>query len=219
MKRFPIGPWSCTLLLSVGFVGGLSGCCATSQGRTKETSHPTAVAASGGIGGSVADTAKAEVVETYVLRSKENPKVVPDCSGASFAGAQKLAKYYGDLFSIATRGHDGRVANDQLERVGGITVCLNITDWYTPHNQQPGYYRAEFNGMTMEGEGKTALLFRDSPAEWVVDACNAAAFSKLPPGYSAGSVVANSIGDLKKKGKIGTGSFWVFRLIRQLPPR
>lgn len=160
----------------------------------------------------VATTGDGDPVRTFVLRTVEDPSVDPLPAGeCAFAGGVIL-NLRAHAWSIATRGSDGMVVEEQIQPVGDVRACAQVTFPLVEGSTAPFYARFDLAHGTYTANGSCRVTSNGVPQAGVVLAGCALRVQMGPEGFVGGVAASASVLTLGTIPGFATGSFWTLRI-------
>lgn len=178
--------------------------CDAGSGGTSSTLAPTQALASVG----PAD----DGVRVYQFRTEEDPAVTGAADFCASAPFTVNVRLNASAYSVRTRAVDGRVVNQDAQRVGTALACAQITNpAFPPGLQQNFYARFELPDGNYTAQGTCTLISNDVPVAGLVLAGCTLKLVDSPTGIAGGAAVSLSVFNPRRLPGFATGSQWTIQ--------
>lgn len=147
---------------------------------------------------------------TYIMRSIEDPSVVPDltvCDAASFVSTAILPASF---YAVQTRASDGQIVNGSVRKIGQGTACARITSLGVGA-VAPIIGSFEIGDQEFIGEGACVVSSNSVPTGGLIMVGCTIPLS-AGPGVLGGVATSNSIFNPFGLPGFDTGSIWTVRV-------
>ena len=151
-------------------------------------------------------------VRVYQFRTEEDPAVTGAADFCASAPFSVNVRLNASAYSVRTRGVDGRVMNQDAQRVGTALACAQITNpAFPPGLQQNFYARFELPDGNYTAQGTCTLISNNVPVAGLVLAGCTRKLIDYPAGIAGGAAVSLSVFNPRRLEGFSTGSQWTIQ--------